>query len=101
MSTAMKTKRTRDLLAAAFVGALALTNGHAQQTGTPKAPNMPARNPWLTDSVNPISHANPAQVYSPNERRFRPDLLVSRKQNTHNTSSPPRSRAGKQSQAIE
>jgi hypothetical protein len=91
MSTAMKTKRTRDLLAAAFVGALALSNAHAQQTG----------NPWLTDSVNPISHANPAQVDSPNERRFRPDLLVSRKQNTQKTSSPPRWRAGKQSQAIE
>jgi len=31
MSTAMKTKRTRDLLAAAFVGALALSNAHAQE----------------------------------------------------------------------
>jgi len=31
MSTAMKTKRTRDLLAAALVGALALSNAHAQE----------------------------------------------------------------------
>jgi hypothetical protein len=26
----------------------------------PKLPNMPARNPWLTDSVYPVSHMNPA-----------------------------------------
>ncbi len=28
--------------------------------GPPPVPNLPARNPWLTDSVYPISHVNPA-----------------------------------------
>ena len=46
-----------------------LTAGHAQQpgsapSGTPSAPNMPARNPWLTDSVYPTSHFNPGATDS-------------------------------------
>ena len=30
----------------------------------PAVPNMPARNPWLTDSVYPTSHFNPAATDS-------------------------------------
>jgi len=57
----MKTRRTQTLIAAALVGALVLTNAQAQQTSAPKAPNMPAADPWLTDSVYPTTHFNPAR----------------------------------------
>ena len=59
----MKTYK-QNLIAAALVSALALISGCAQQPSAAKTPNMPARNPWLADSVYPITHINSAQTDS-------------------------------------
>ncbi len=51
--------------AAALGGAVPMAAMAAQATATPKTlPNMPQRNPWLTDSVYPTTHFNPAATDS-------------------------------------
>ena len=60
----MKMENKQNILAAAlaWVGALAIALPLAAQETTP--PNMPARNPWLQDSIYPMTHYNPAQTDS-------------------------------------
>ena len=54
----------RNTLFAVLSLALALTSASAQQPSASETPNMPARNPWLADSVYPITHFNSAQTDS-------------------------------------
>ena len=51
---------TNFAVALTWVGVLAITLPLAAQET--KLPNMPARNPWLTDSVYPTTHHNAAQT---------------------------------------
>jgi hypothetical protein len=39
-----------------------LTSAYTQQTSASETPNVPARNPWLTESVFPTSPFDPAQT---------------------------------------
>lgn len=58
----MKMKNKQNIIAAALVCVLAFTIALPVAAQETKPPNMPARNPWLTDSVFPTSHFNTAQT---------------------------------------
>ena len=63
----MKTTRTRNLWLAVTAGltcTLAACSPRPVAVQEEKIPNMPARNPWLADSVYPITHFNSAQTDS-------------------------------------